>query len=39
MQVLFLFLVFIITLTPLMFEVMGFEEIEKVERGLFNIFS
>jgi len=35
MQVLFLLVVSMITLTPLMFEVMGFSEIERVERGLF----
>ena len=39
MQVIFLFLVFMITFMPLMFEVMGFDEIEQVERGLFKIFS
>ncbi len=35
MQMIFLFLLFMITLTPLIFEVMGFEEIEKVKRGTF----
>ncbi len=35
MQILFLLVVSMITITPLMFEVMGFSDIEKVERGLF----
>ena len=38
-DIIFLFIIFMITLAPVVFEFFGFDEIEKLERGLFKIFS